>query len=69
MIIHTNYQGSRPCGFRQEDFLIFSLDKPVIQVIPGVGPFWPQEHNLNILAMVGFVVLNKKILGDDALIS
>ena len=49
-MIHTKYQGSRPCGFRLEDFLMFSLKKAYVkQVTPGVGPFWPQEHNLNIL--------------------
>ena len=24
MMLHTKYQGSRPCGFRQEDFSLFS---------------------------------------------
>ena len=23
MMLHTKYQGSRPCGFRQEDFSMF----------------------------------------------
>ena len=23
MMLHTKYQGSRPCGFRQEDFFMF----------------------------------------------
>ena len=26
-VIHTNYQDSRPNGFRQEDFFMFSLCK------------------------------------------
>ena len=25
LMLHTNYQGSRPGGFRQEDFFMFSL--------------------------------------------
>ena len=25
-MLHTKYQGSRPCGFRQEDFLSFHLE-------------------------------------------
>ena len=25
MMLHTKYQGFRPCGFRQEDFFRFSL--------------------------------------------
>ena len=25
MMLHTKYQGFRPCGFRQEDFFMFSL--------------------------------------------
>ena len=37
MMLHTKYQGSRPCGFRQEDFF------------EGGGHFWPQGYNLNKL--------------------
>ena len=29
VMLHTNYQGSRLCGFRQEDFFTFSLYKPM----------------------------------------
>ena len=25
MMLHTKYQDARPCGFRQEDFFMFSL--------------------------------------------
>ena len=25
MMLHTKYRGSRPCGFRQEEFIMFSL--------------------------------------------
>ena len=39
MIIHTKYQGSGPCCFRQEEF-IFSLYKPVKHVTPWGGPIF-----------------------------
>ena len=35
----TKYQVSRPCGFRQEDFFMFSLYANVKHVTPGAGPF------------------------------
>ena len=38
---HTKYQGSRPCGFRREDFFVFPNEK---YVTPGAGHFWPQAH-------------------------
>ena len=40
MMLHIKYQGSSPCGFRQEDFFIFLpiLDY-VKYVIPGAGSF------------------------------
>ena len=25
LMLHTKYQGSRPCGFRQEDFLFYHV--------------------------------------------
>ena len=39
MMLHTKYQGSRPCGFRQEDFSTFSLYIYVKHVTLGEGPF------------------------------
>ena len=47
MMLHTKYQGSRPCGFRQEDFFMFLhiLDY-VKHVTPSWSQFWPQGHNL-----------------------
>ena len=42
MMLLTKYQGSRPCGFREEDFFMFSLIKAymyVKHVILRVGPF------------------------------
>ena len=50
-MLQTKYQCSRPYGFRQVDFSIFS---PIItyvkHVIPGAGPFFVQGHNLDKLA-------------------
>ena len=41
MIVHIKYHGYRPCGFKQEDFFMFSLFKPidVKHVTPGTGHF------------------------------
>ena len=50
MILHTKYQGSRPCGFRQEDFFHVA---PYVNLCktcaPEAGHFWPQGYNLNKL--------------------
>ena len=50
MMLHSKYQGSRPCGFRQEEFFMFL---PILiyvkHVTPGAGPFWPQGYHLNKL--------------------
>ena len=47
MMLHTKYKGSRPCGFRQEDFFMFlSILMYVNHLTPGWGQFWPQGHNL-----------------------
>ena len=45
MMLHTKYQGSRPCSFRQEDFFMF----PIKHVTPGRAHFWPQGYSLNKL--------------------
>ena len=37
MMLHTKYQGSRPCGFRQEDFLMF------LPIKAYVNPVTPRE--------------------------
>ena len=47
MMLHTKYQGPRPYGFRQEDFFMFSLNKPLNMQPAGPGHFWPEGHNLN----------------------
>ena len=51
MLLHTKYEGSRPCGFRQEDFLMFL---PILVYVKHVTPaavsfFGPKGHNLNKL--------------------
>ena len=51
MMQNTKYQSSRPSGFRQEDFVRFSLYKPLIvkHLTAGPGPFLTQGYNLNKL--------------------
>ena len=40
IMLHTKYQCSRPCGFRQEDFFMFLPYKSNVKpVTPGAGPF------------------------------
>ena len=57
MMQHIKYYGSRPFGFRQEDFCFFFLIKAYVKdLTPGRGHFCPQGHNLNILG--------RGILGD-----
>ena len=45
MMLQTKYQGSRPCGFREELFCMFSSYKP-IQTCEQVGPYWLNGHIL-----------------------
>ena len=41
MMLHTKYRGSKPCGFRQEDFFMFlPILVYVKNVTPGVGRFF-----------------------------
>ena len=51
MMLHTKYKGSRPYGFRQEDFsMLPPIPACVKYVTPGAGPFfWPKGHYLNKL--------------------
>ena len=50
MMLHTKYQGSRPYGFRQEDFYMFFPKYVYVKhVTLGAGPLWPQGYNLNRL--------------------
>ena len=40
MMLHTKFQGSGPCGFRQEDFFMFHpISVYVKHVTPGAGSF------------------------------
>ena len=40
MMLHTKYQGTRPCGLRQEDFFMFLPIKAYVKpVTPEAGPF------------------------------
>ena len=40
MILHTKYQGSRPCRFRLEDFfMLLPIKAYVKHVTPGAGQF------------------------------
>ena len=51
MMLHTKYQGSMPCDFRQEDFfMFFAIYAYVKHVTQGRAHFWPQGHNLNKLS-------------------
>ena len=46
MMLHTNYQGSRPCGFRQKICFTFSLNRLSKTNDPQGGTvFWPQGYN------------------------
>ena len=62
MMLHTKYQGSMPCGLRQEDFFMFSLYKHQVKhMTHEAGHFCAQGHNLNYLVEVH--ILNIKALG------
>ena len=43
MMLHTKYQGSRSCGFRQEDFQSFHLENLFLacenKICKGLEPF------------------------------
>ena len=40
MMLHSEYQGTRPCGFRQKIFFNVSPYKAYVKsVTPGAGPF------------------------------
>ena len=41
-MLHTKYQGSRPCGLRQEDFSHFPYISLFKHVTPGAEPFLAQ---------------------------
>ena len=64
----NKYQGSMPCGFRQEDFFhVFPIQAYVKHMTHGAGQFWPQEHNFNKLGRgplddALYLVVSDKIL-------
>ena len=47
MMLHTKYQGSRPYGFRLEDFRMFFLYSLRRTCDPQGGPFLAPGNNLN----------------------
>ena len=51
MMLHTKYQGSRPCGFRHDVFFShFPIKASVKHLTQGPGNFWPcKGYNLNKL--------------------
>ena len=53
MMLHTKYQSSRPCGFREEDFFMLLPIKAFVKHVTlgrvGRDHFWPQGYNLNTL--------------------
>ena len=49
-MLHTKYQGSRPCGFRQEDFFMFLPIKAYVKPVTSRrAHFWPHGYNLTKL--------------------
>ena len=63
MMLHSKYQASMPCGFRQEYFCIFILYKHM-HVTPRAGPFLAPLFKLSrglLGDALGLVVLDKKI--------
>ena len=54
MMLHTKYQGSRPYGFRQENFSMFFHYISLCKICdPWCGViFWPEGDNLNKLGRV-----------------
>ena len=50
MMLYTKYQGSKPYGFRQEDFFdVFPIISQCKIFAPGRGQFWPQGHNHKVM--------------------
>ena len=49
MMLHTKYQCSRPCGFRQEECFMFYHISLCKTYDTGRVHFWPQGHDLSKL--------------------
>ena len=54
MMLHTKYQGSRLCGFRLEDFFMFSLYKPNNLNKLGRGPLDDASYQISSSRPCGF---------------
>ena len=46
MMLHTKHQGSRPCGFREEDFFVFPYIRLCKTCDPKGEPIFGLGHNL-----------------------
>ena len=57
MMLYTKYQGSRPCGFRQEDFSRFPYISLCKICDPGGGPklkaLWFQARGFSCFPYIG----------------
>ena len=53
VMLHTKYQSSMPCGFRQEDFLCFPYISLCITCNPRDRPFMTHGHNGHNLNKLG----------------
>ena len=62
-MLHTKYQGSRPCGFRQMIFSGFSYISLCETCEPKAGHFGPQGHTLNTLGRGLLIMLHTKYQG------
>ena len=50
MMLYTKNHGSRPCGFKQEDFFMFLPIKAYVKPVTlRQGHFWPKGYNSNKL--------------------
>ena len=54
-LLHTKYEGSVPCGFGEEDFLMFCPITP-----PGRGLYGPQGHGWRIYKEDHYTLLHTK---------
>ena len=60
--MHTKSQCYRPCGFRQEDFLLYLANISLCKhATPRFMQFWSYGHNLSKLGRQGFATYILKI--------
>ena len=63
-MLHTKYHGSRPNGFRQEDFFMFLHIKAYVKpVTPEAGPKGPRAIIRTNLVEVYLMILHTKYQG------